>query len=683
MKSISLKTAALYFITITVIGLLITNGVDAKTNNDRSSFEKSFMSYDVQGISMNMKNNSIEEVLTKSGYSLKRKTHKNNQVTYKYVRRINNKYSSVVIWTGAKNDKVISIQTVLTFAKGDKAISDDRERMLKTFTRFKKSCQVLKNIIQCNNFTDTHKLSIKAKYSNNSLRQTLWNKESHRAKTLAHQRAQRKLHSKRYTAKQEKVSHKHTNNPNATTKKSASISKQIKKQTPKQTQSYNGPYKKYVDAIKKRIKELDSLPLRISTMAAIQEEYDNIRLHGILLDGKRTKLSFNDKSGTNKVLYKELGHGSVHDWLKSLANKKAPQVIEFEFNRYPATVDGLLDFITYMEYEAKHSLKRTDLGYAKLNHAYRTILKKKSLATYTTGMKQKIKQVEAFKGKDYASFNDLKSINNGVVHLNKLRNLTEDWYKNKEAGDLSRKYSLTYQEVVDSLINNSTPALVAWVKSMPPSKTALIAVDKFTKETFGNAGYVPARHTLLHKAVIELKNKYNPDSYQKPEIIYSLLKGYWHEVRIKSLDEIAYSSTTFNTFNKRCPGITSASEKKAFDRTARSNIMTAMSRIRHGRFLTAEENRMSVILVLNSMINRPGCKVDNYGNITSCVTEQQSKAMNKAILTSAAAVNDIHKFLSKNNCSSKQAKKYIHDLSAQASGQTNRRSAGFAPKFPY
>lgn len=462
-------------------------------------------------------------------------------------------------------------------------------------------------------------------------------------------------------------------------KEEARLEEEHKLRLKEHARQEDGKYKVYVDAIIKRIKELDELPSTISTLKEIQDENDNFRIHGMLLDGKRVKLKYNDKYGINKILFRDFGHGSYMDWLKSLANNKAAKVIKYEISKYPATADGLLQFMTNFEYEAKLYLRKS-VGYSTLNKTYSDIVGKKATEYYVQGIKAKTEELKLYKGKDYSSFNDLKNIDIGIVYLKKIRDA--ELY-DEEVKLLNSEYNKTYNSIRDSMIDESTPVLVGWINSMPASSTAMNAIDKFTEEAFGKAGYIPERFTKLNKAVKEKQNTYNPDGYDRPDIIFSLQKEYWHEVKLQALEDIAYFTTTFNTFNNRCPGIISDNDKRLFASRLGSRTMSAMSRIRSGQFLTKKENKLAVVLVLNAIANRPGCKVDSYGNVTTCISEEESKSMTKALMTSAAALNDIDKFLSKNSCSSKPAKKYILDMVELSSGRTDRRSAGFVPDFPY
>lgn len=667
--------------------------VPVKRNRVRE-FEDALMSYEVEGVSIGMKASEFKVVLVSNGYTFKANALENKRGSYKYVGLKKTRMGyQIILSTNPKGGAVRGMTVSLRFADGGRTDAEsmrrkearrelETNRVLKLFGELGNVCKVNGGNVRCHAYTDTNELSIKANFSSSSFEYYIYNDVSYEAKRRASQAATQPralAHERKRKAEQEALRKK----------KYDDLRKWI---ATKKSGAGNGSpeerkYGKYLEAAKKRIAELDKLPPTFDTMAKIQEEYfPTSRSESSLSVVFGFRDAPNKEYRFNKELIKKSGN-NFRAWLTILADWKAKDVTTHMLSKYPANLDGLLQFVKDSQAEALALFKYYRIykyvGYDILGKIYSETVKKKGDEYFVPGMKTLIAKLKPFQGKDYSRLKEINSLNDGIENMYNAINSGEEWY-DKEARLLYNEFKKSYESNHDSMIEKSIPVLVGWINSLTPSMTAVKALNKFTKEAFGKKRYDRReRFKKLFKAIGEKRIASNPDGYYRPDIILSLQREYWHEVKYAALDDIAYFSTTYKEINKRCPGIATDGQMRVFDSHTSSKTMRAMDRIRGGDFLSDKEEEMAVTLVLNAMANRPGCRTDDYGNITGCVSVEESRRLTQALMTSSSAIYDTDKFLSKNSCSNKSTSQYIKLLTEFSDLTPKGTPPGFITKFPY
>ena len=240
------------------------------------------------------------------------------------------------------------------------------------------------------------------------------------------------------------------------------------------------------------------------------------------------------------------------------------------------------------------------------------------------------------------------------------------------------------------------PALIDWIDSMPPSMTAMRRLSAFGSELVGSdeikfedpVSKVPriARAYNAMTERIDQRNKhphfmrlamatdkiyheFNPKSpfhYKRPEIIFSLQRGYWWEVPFGGLVNTAYFNTTYEMLDSLCPGLISSSQYQKLTGNTTFGTLThdqifkydtrgvSSSRTSH----PGDESLQRSIGNLNS----PGCIYYKARDTLICTTREQYEESVRQMLFSYSARHDIDQFINSNTCSSEATEKYIADL---------------------
>ncbi len=157
-------------------------------------FETALYSFEVEGLSLGMKQSEADIILNSAGYKLKGKIEKRLYTFYKYIKRKDKKGYRVEIYTPPKNNKIASLKIILSDLNGQQTLESVKQRILKAFGGYEKACESSKTYIRCHKFTDTHKLLLEAQFVNKYIQYTLQNQPSAEAKLLADQRANSQAH---------------------------------------------------------------------------------------------------------------------------------------------------------------------------------------------------------------------------------------------------------------------------------------------------------------------------------------------------------------------------------------------------------------------------------------------------------------------------------------------------------
>ena len=94
-----------------------------------------------------------------------------------------------------------------------------------------------------------------------------------------------------------------------------------------------------------------------------------------------------------------------------------------------------------------------------------------------------------------------------------------------------------------------------------------------------------------------------------------------------------------------------------------SGSRDAMQRLMRGEVESSGEAQRGVLLILNTVLNQPGCKVDFFGNVTSdCTTQEEQAAATQFLMTSGPAMSDVRQ-LTRGGCNAPE----VADVGAGAS----------------
>jgi hypothetical protein len=141
-------------------------------------FETDLNSFEVEGLSLGMKQSEADIILNSAGYKLKGKVQKKRYTFYKYIQRKDKKKYWVEIYTPPKNDKIETLKIILPDLNGQQTLESEKQRILKAFGKYEKACESSNTFIRCHNFTDTNKLLIEAQFANKYIQYTLQNHPS-------------------------------------------------------------------------------------------------------------------------------------------------------------------------------------------------------------------------------------------------------------------------------------------------------------------------------------------------------------------------------------------------------------------------------------------------------------------------------------------------------------------------
>lgn len=215
------------------------------------------------------------------------------------------------------------------------------------------------------------------------------------------------------------------------------------------------------------------------------------------------------------------------------------------------------------------------------------------------------------------------------------------------------------------MVERSKPQLLAWIDDLPPSDAANDLLDKFSEEVFGLPA-IPERHPGLKQAATAKMHSYNPDRYLRPDIVMSLKRGQWSEVGLVGLEDLAYMATSLRIIKQLCPTVVPKGSP-ALMNFVWNMSQQAVRRILQGQVTSRQEAERAFFLLMNNVINQPGCRVDYFGNVVGCVSQQDHAAVQNFFMTSFEAQTDM-KTLLRSGCGPDGANGYVQGLVAYAEG---------------
>ena len=576
----------------------------------KSDVEKAFLSYEVEGLSWGMEAPEFKRILTGRGY-----TH-GRLYAGRLTFELNKKDLASKITIARNNKRWLWLQISISGKSiGKQKALDERSRMLKAFKVPGMACASTgSKELRCSGLTEMDELGVAGTFKEGEISYSFTQVASLIARAKTHKRVAREGIPKRIESIFKKwVATKITEGDYSTPEKSK--------------------HGKAVRAFKNRLDELYKSPPTVSVLKAIQKE-------------SRIKYPFMSVGVLNRALSIEFGRawGSRSQMIKILAQSKALDIPEHMLSTYPATANGFLQFTKDFESQTAGMRKMHDSnmgftaqGYPILYEKYGTTLKAKSEEYFLPALKAKIAEAKLLQGEDYGSLRKLEDINDDVEKITDLAlhggeyGGGKGWPGFDHARPFHSEYTKTYEKTRDSMVVKSIPVLVGWIDSLPPSITATKELENFNKRTFGNirGKDTDPRFKRLYDAIRKKKKAYNPERYIRPEIVISLQKEHWWEVKYAALNDMAYFMTTFKSINKRCPGVTTDGQKQVFG----SRLF--------------------------------------------------EKGLRESIMTSSDALSDTRKFMSKNSCSSDSTRRYIINLIEFSDSTPRNIPSDFIPEFPY
>jgi len=641
--------------------------------NAISKFEQALLSFELDGISLGLKPADLLEALDNRGYTLREKTQQNSNYD-KYDYR--NGQSAVIVYSNTETGHAPLLKLSFYYGEGEEArekAKAERNRMVDVFGELGNVCPNQSEfMVTCTVYTETHKLFIMGNFSRWASYE-ISNDVSIEAKER-HQRARQQARLKILQNQKEKTIDSELSQWIATiSSKTLTISTE------------NHPLQRAITMAKTRLVEIDKLPSTLGTLSEIQKELNRVALHEIRVDGSYVKLGPQEFVDLNKQLASETNFRDYGHLIRGLADMKAKQVPRYMLDSYPNTAYGLLRFMSHFQAEAKNLfyLQPNFLGRKFVDEEVQKLIKRQAKLVYLPGIKTRISQLDSLKGKDFSGFKELKEINTSIEKLQQLTIIDTPWH-GKDERQAYNDYRKKYDTIKIAMIEKSSPVLVHWIKSLPPSMKTLELLDQFMQASFDkNRREISIRFPDLASAISQKQIESNPDGYYRPEIIMSLQRGYWREVKFAGLEDVAYFMTTFKNLDQRCSGIATDGQKRVFENRVSREILNGIERMRRGQPLTKQDAEMGARLALNAIANRPGCSVDSYGNISSCISEEESRGMTEALLTSSSALSDISNFLRKNSCSSNNPRHYINNMIKYMTPGTSGATYPTIPEFPY
>ena len=154
--------------------------------------ERALKCFEVEGLSLGLKEEDLIKVLTRSGYKLGRKIvrgRENKRTFYQYQRGRGKKFSKVKLSKRHRGDHVSEMTISLPNPGGDAYLNEEKARFLKIFGHSESACRKEKRFTRCRlqGLTKTNELLIEVKFSAKRLIYTIRNQPSLKAKSLAGQ----------------------------------------------------------------------------------------------------------------------------------------------------------------------------------------------------------------------------------------------------------------------------------------------------------------------------------------------------------------------------------------------------------------------------------------------------------------------------------------------------------------
>ncbi|EAU39900.1 hypothetical protein FP2506_17529 [Fulvimarina pelagi HTCC2506] len=219
-------------------------------------------------------------------------------------------------------------------------------------------------------------------------------------------------------------------------------------------------------------------------------------------------------------------------------------------------------------------------------------------------------------------------------------------------------------ETANAMLAGSSEALIGWARDLPPSRGANAALDAFEEAVAASGGDL-ATQLELRDAIAATRAAYNPLGFARPDIADALISRRWAEVSMYDLEDIAYLTTALRRYREECPnaldrtlGAGSAAAVGAFVmRLGNSAVRAAVSEGPRNQ----EEGMRMVMLFFHNVANQPGCRLDAYGNVVGCVSEEEFFAGQEFILTSGVGASDANRLLAQ-GCEGEPARAFLTGL---------------------
>lgn len=637
-----------------LLGSLVAGTPHAQDGDAESQFEKALMSFEVSGLSLRLNEPELAQALTANGYALRTKTQKPDQGFYRYEQRRDRKLSSAVTFrTAGETGAVTEIVVLMMNPGGATFASDETRRILGVFADPDKVCKTRPNSVRCSVFTDTNELTIQAKFKPKGAEFRLVNAPSQQARKLAEGRKRRDDAVARHEAGMRERERRDA------------AEQAAKEEAVEQAEA----------GLKKRLAELSALP---PTMESL------VTMNRAVTAARRQSLDENDRK------LQALPSERLNEYLKELDTvrlNKAKEVVRHRMPTFQATASDMQEFDKAFRASVP-ALASPEIraAWQVINRVYGEVLAERSNELYSETLKVSTAELKKLENADYSQIGTFVRIRTEVAYLQKHKSagLAED-------AKLYEDYLAAYDRSLGAVMDRSTPRLVPWIESLPPSMSALKALDRFVREAFGKWP-VPERYPKLREAVLEKQRASNPENYTRPGILVSLQRGYWHEVEYRDLEDVAYVSTTLRSLKSRCPGSVpgdSDPRARAVVSMITHAVGEAMQRLQSGEMRSQAEASRAVMLGLGAIFGRPGCRVDVFGAVTQCTTEKESQELQQALMTSNAGLGDVGRLLSAGGCSSGAVKSYVNNVFEYAQRWYRSDSAAMRPKsfvmppFPY
>ena len=228
----------------------------------------------------------------------------------------------------------------------------------------------------------------------------------------------------------------------------------------------------------------------------------------------------------------------------------------------------------------------------------------------------------------------------------------------------------------NTLLARSAARLRDWAAALQPSAAANSALDEF-EAAIASSGADLASQPELADTIARTRAAYNPLGLARPDIAGALIRRHHSEVSLRGLEDIAYLTTIMRRISDACPdrlqsavgGIGAARVTDFVSRLASRALRSAVS---EGPRNQTEGMRM-VMLFFHNLANQPGCRVDYYGNVIGCVSEEEYFAGQEYILSSSDGGNDGERLL-REGCSGAPLGGFLSGLADHVAG-----GAGAAP----
>jgi hypothetical protein len=316
----------------------------------------------------------------------------------------------------------------------------------------------------------------------------------------------------------------------------------------------------------------------------------------------------------------------------------------------------------YMSLRQLLESRKAGPGVSALDVAFRGEADRRADALWPEILRTTMDELRERAAADLSRFRELRDSQQRQAYLGRFHSpSTGDHYFADYQSALSR-----YRETVDRMVERSRSKLITWIDGLPASARANALLDAFSMEVFGTSA-IPERHPAVRQAATEKKRAYNPDGYLRPDIVMALKRKQWSEVSLVGLDDLAYLTTSLRIISDSCPGAVPEGSTPLMG-LALSLSQEAVARAMRGEVSGGEARRV-VLLFMNNVMNRPGCRVNYYGRVIGCVSPEDHAATQEAIMTSGDAQFDMRTLL-RAGCGLDGAGGFVQALIAYAGNRT-------------